>query len=297
MKVETYAAIDIGSNAIRMLVANVLTPKEGPTQFHKNALVRVPIRLGQDAFGTGEISKKNYKRLRRAMKAFKHIMKIHKVHHFSACATAALREATNGKQVQESIQKETGIFIDIIDGKKEASLISHTRIFDQITTQKTVLYVDVGGGSTEYSILRNGTCIASKSFKIGTVRLLNKTVAKTIWSEIQKWIESQKLEYSKITVLGSGGNINKLFKIAGVKEGKPLSYVALSALYTKIACYTYEERMLHFQLNPDRADVILPAATIYLKTLLWAGASKIYVPKIGLSDGMIKEMYYNMHER
>ena len=127
MKVETYAAIDIGSNAIRMLVANVLTPKEGPTQFHKNALVRVPIRLGQDAFGTGEISKKNYKRLRRAMKAFKHIMKIHKVHHFSACATAALREATNGKQVQESIQKETGIFIDIIDGKKEASLISHTR--------------------------------------------------------------------------------------------------------------------------------------------------------------------------
>lgn len=297
MKIEKFAAIDIGSNAIRVLIANVVTPSiDRPVQFQKNALVRVPIRLGEDSFSVGEISKKNIKRMLRAMKAFKQIMKIHGVTQFKAYATSALREAANGEDVVQIIKKETGIKIEIIDGKKEASVISYTQIFDQFTTQKTVLYVDVGGGSTELSILKNGERIHSKSFKLGTVRLLNKSVEDRIWDEMQKWISKRTALINRITVLGSGGNINKLFKLTNTKEGKPLSLLTLNAIYTKLQQLSYEERILEFQLNADRADVILPATEIYLRTLQWAGASKIYVPKIGLSDGMIKEMYYDLQK-
>ena len=298
MKIEKYAAIDIGSNAIRVLIANIVIPSsDRPVQFQKNALVRVPIRLGEDSFSVGEISKKNIKRMLRAMKAFKQIMKVHGVTCFSAYATSALREATNGEDVVAIIKKETGVKIEIIDGKKEASVISNTQIFDQFTTQKTVLYVDVGGGSTELSILKNGERIHSRSFKLGTVRLLNKTVEDRIWDEIQKWITKKTAHINKITVLGSGGNINKLFKLTNTKEGKPLSLVTLNSIYARLQELSYEDRILEYQLNQDRADVILPATEIYLRTLQWAGASRIYVPKIGLADGMIKEMYYDLQKK
>lgn len=291
MKIEQYAAIDIGSNAVRILISNVISSKKKPPKFMKSSIVRVPIRLGEDSFTVGEISEKNKKRVVKAMKAFKHIMKISNVKAYMACATSALREANNADEVVQLVKKNTGIHIQIIDGKREAEIISTTNIFESINKNKTFLFIDVGGGSTEFSILVKGERIISKSFKVGTVRMINKMVSDKIWFEIQNWIEKNTQEHSKIALLGSGGNINKLFKIAGIKEGRPLSYIKLNTLYKELNKLTYEERIVQWELNPDRSDVIIPATQIYLKALQWSGASEIYVPKIGLADGMIKVLY------
>jgi exopolyphosphatase/guanosine-5'-triphosphate,3'-diphosphate pyrophosphatase len=291
MKIEQYAAIDIGSNAVRILISNVISSKKEPPKFMKSSIVRVPIRLGEDSFTVGEISEKNKKRVVKAMKAFKHIMKISNVKAYMACATSALREANNAEEVVQLVKKNTGIHIQIIDGKREAEIISTTNIFESINKNKTFLFIDVGGGSTEFSILVKGERIISKSFKVGTVRMINKMVSDKIWYEIQNWIEQNTQEHSKIALLGSGGNINKLFKIAGIKEGRPLSYIKLNTLYKELNKLTYEERIVQWELNPDRSDVIIPATQIYLKALQWSGASEIYVPKIGLADGMIKVLY------
>jgi len=293
MKIEQYAAIDIGSNAVRILISNVISSKKEPPKFMKSSIVRVPIRLGEDSFTVGEISEKNKKRVVKAMKAFKHIMKICNVKAYMACATSALREANNAEEVVQLVKKNTGIHIQIIDGKREAEIISTTNIFESINKNKTFLFIDVGGGSTEFSILVKGERIISKSFKVGTVRMINKMVSDKIWFEIQNWIEQNTQEHSKIALLGSGGNINKLFKIAGIKEGRPLSYIKLNTLYKELNKLTYEERIVQWELNPDRSDVIIPATQIYLKALQWSGASEIYVPKIGLADGMIKVLYAN----
>ena len=293
MKIEQYAAIDIGSNAVRILISNVISSKKEPPKFMKSSIVRVPIRLGEDSFTVGEISEKNKKRVVKAMKAFKHIMKISNVKAYMACATSALREANNAEEVVQLVKKNTGIHIQIIDGKREAEIISTTNIFESINKNKTFLFIDVGGGSTEFSILVKGERIISKSFKVGTVRMINKMVSDKIWFEIQNWIEKNTQEHSKIALLGSGGNINKLFKIAGIKEGRPLSYIKLNTLYKELNKLTYEERIVQWELNPDRSDVIIPATQIYLKALQWSGASEIYVPKIGLADGMIKVLYAN----
>ena len=293
MKIEQYAAIDIGSNAVRILISNVISSKKKPPKFMKSSIVRVPIRLGEDSFTVGEISEKNKKRVVKAMKAFKHIMKISNVKAYMACATSALREANNADEVVQLVKKNTGIHIQIIDGKREAEIISTTNIFESINKNKTFLFIDVGGGSTEFSILVKGERIISKSFKVGTVRMINKMVSDKIWFEIQNWIEQNTQEHSKIALLGSGGNINKLFKIAGIKEGRPLSYIKLNTLYKELNKLTYEERIVQWELNPDRSDVIIPATQIYLKALQWSGASEIYVPKIGLADGMIKVLYAN----
>lgn len=291
MKVERYAAIDIGSNAIRVLISNVICQKEQPAKFMKSSMVRVPIRLGEDSFTVGEISEKNKKRIVKAMKAFKHIMKINNVKDYMACATSALREANNAAEVVELVKRTTGIQIEIIDGKREAEIISTTNIFESINKNRTFLFIDVGGGSTEFSVLMKGERIVSKSFKVGTVRMINNMVSDKIWVEIQSWIERNTQNYDKIALLGSGGNINKLFKIAGVKEGRPLSFIKLNTLYNELNQLSYEERILQWELNPDRSDVIIPATQIYLKALKWSGASEIFVPKIGLADGMIKVLY------
>lgn len=291
MKIERYAAIDIGSNAVRILISNVVTAKGAAPKFMKSSLVRVPIRLGEDSFTVGEISKKNLKRMVKAMRAFKLIMEINHVKHYMACATSALREASNATQVVQKIKDKTGIEIQVIDGKREAEIISTTDIFSSIKKNRTFLFIDVGGGSTEFSILIQGQRLASKSFKIGTVRMLNKLVDDGIWNEIEAWIKLHTKDYPKLALLGSGGNINKLFKIAGVKEGRPLSMIKLNALYNDLHQLNYEERILKYELNPDRSDVILPATQIYLKALEWSGATEIYVPKIGLSDGMTKVLY------
>ena len=289
MKIKKYAAIDVGSNAIRMLVSNVINHK-GKRTILKNALVRVPIRLGEDSFTSGSISKKNKKRIVKSMKAFKMLMKVHGVKDYMAYATSALREAKNGSKVVKEVLSKSGIQIEIIDGKKEAKIISNTNVFDVVGKEKTFLYVDVGGGSTEFSILKNGKRIHSKSFKIGTVRLLNNGVSDEMWEHAQKWVKEKTKEYNKIYLLGTGGNINKLHKIAGIKDNRPITFLTLNAIYARLSKMTYEERIVELGLNPDRSDVILPATKLFLRTLNWSGAKVVYVPKVGLSDGMIREL-------
>lgn len=292
MKIKKYAAIDIGSNAIRMLVSNVIKHNKEEIIL-KNALVRVPIRLGEDSFTTGTISKKNKKRIVKSMKAFKMLMKVHGVKEYMAYATSALREADNGKKIVKEVFEKSGVQIEIIDGKKEAKIISNTNVFNVVGNDKTFLYVDVGGGSTEFSILINGKRIHSKSFKIGTVRLLNNGVSEELWNHAEKWVKEKTNEYQKIYLLGTGGNINKLHKMANIKDNRPITYLTLNALYTKLSKMTFEERIVGLGLNPDRSDVILPAAQLFLRTLKWSGAKVIYVPKVGLSDGMIHELCKN----
>ena len=291
MKIAKFAAIDIGSNAIRILISNVIQTEDKSVYFQKNALVRVPIRLGEDSFTMGEISKRNIKRMVKAMKAFKLLMNVHGVSEYLAFGTSALREANNGSHVIDIIKKKAGVKVEIIDGTKEADIISNSKISDFLNTRKTLLLVDVGGGSTEFTILNEGKNITSKSFKIGTVRLINNMVDERVWEQIKIWLQKHTKEFNKITLLGSGGNINKLIKLTKVKEGKPLSLISLNVIYKELESLSYEERMINFELNPDRADVILPAARIYLKALEWSGGQNIYVPKVGLSDGMIKYLY------
>ncbi|MDC0478712.1 MAG: exopolyphosphatase [Flavobacteriaceae bacterium TMED42] len=281
---------------MRLLISNVIETKEA-VHFQKNALVRAPIRLGEDSFTLGEISKKSLKRMIRAMKAFKLLMKVHGVSHYQAYATSALREANNSSDVVERVKKMTGIKIEIIDGRKEAEIISNSKISDFLNTQKTFLFVDVGGGSTEFTIINEGKRVCSKSFKIGTVRLINNLVDDRIWEAIKNWIIKNAKPYHKITLMGSGGNINKLFKLSNIKEGKPLSVIKLNQIFLELESLSYEDRIVKFELNPDRADVIIPAARIYLKALEWSGGQRIYVPKFGLSDGMIKYMHKNKRKK
>jgi exopolyphosphatase/guanosine-5'-triphosphate,3'-diphosphate pyrophosphatase len=289
---KKYAAIDIGSNAMRLLITNIVEQKGQPTQFNKSSLVRVPIRLGQDAFTVGDISEDNITRMVDAMKAFNLLMKVHKVEKYKACATSAMREANNGVDVVNLIKKKADIKIDIIDGKKEASIIATSDLKQFINSDKTYLYVDVGGGSTEFSLFHEGKIVSSKSFKNGTVRLLNNMVSDIVWTEIEKWIKITVAPYDDITLIGSGGNINKLFKLSEKHQTKPLSYMYVNAQYQKLNSLTYEQRIAELGLNPDRADVIIPAIRIYLNAMKWSGARQIYVPKIGLSDGIVKAMYY-----
>ena len=290
--IKKYAAIDIGSNAMRLLVSNIIEEKGKETLFNKSSLVRVPIRLGQDAFTVGEISSENIERMVDAMQAFRLLMKVHKVEKYMACATSAMREAYNGKEVVEIIKNSTQIDIDIIDGKKEAAIIASTELNYLMQTDQTYLYVDVGGGSTEFSLFSNGKMIVSKSFKVGTVRLLNQMVNDIVWLEIEKWIKINTQEFENVSLIGSGGNINKLFKMSGKQNEKPLSYIYLNNQYTILSNLTYEQRVSDLGLNPDRADVIIPALRVYLNAMKWSNARNIYVPKIGLSDGIIKAMYY-----
>lgn len=290
--IKRYAAIDIGSNAMRLLVSNIVEQEGKDTQFNKSSLVRVPIRLGQDVFTVGEISDENIERMIDAMKAYKLLMKVHRVEQYKACATSAMREADNNRDIVEIIQHEADIHIDIIDGKKEAAIIASSDLKEYIATDKTYLYVDVGGGSTEFSLFSNGKIIASKSFKNGTVRMLNNMVNEVVWVEIEKWIKLNTAPFDDVTMIGSGGNINKLFKMTGKQQDKPLTYLGLNAQYAMLNKMTYDERISELALNPDRADVIIPATKIYLNAMKWSGARHLYVPKIGLSDGIVKAMYY-----
>ena len=292
--IKKYAAIEIGSNAMRLLISNIVEQQGKETQFNKSALIRVPIRLGQDAFTVGEISEENIDRMVDAMKAFKLLMKVYKIEKYKACATSAMREAYNGKDVADHIFQESEIIIDIIDGKSEAAIIASTDLHNFIKTDQTYLYVDVGGGSTEFSLFNDGKMIASKSFKNGTVRLLNEMVNEVVWQEIEKWIRAKTEELDNVIIIGSGGNINKIFKMSGKSQDQPLTYLYLNSQYQYLNSLSYEQRIAELGLNTDRADVIIPATKIYLNAMKWSGATKIYVPKIGLSDGIIKAMYQGM---
>ena len=291
MRIIKYAAIDIGSNAIRMLIANVIYNDIKSFVF-KNSLIRLPIRLGEDSFTKGYISESKINDLIDAFKSFKLIMKTHKISGFKAYGTSALRESSNKKYIVERVFNETKIKIEIIDGIKEAMVISKTNIFKNLD-YKTYLYVDVGGGSTELSIIKNSKKHLSRSFKLGTVRIINSNKENEESKNMEKWIKNNLEKNSKVYLLGTGGNINKIHKLTNTKEGKPITYLILSKLFQKLNNLSYYQRIIDFELNPDRSDVIVPAIKIFLNILFWSGSKVIFVPKSGLSDGMIREIMDN----
>ncbi|MCB0454026.1 MAG: exopolyphosphatase [Aequorivita sp.] len=291
LNIEKYGAVDIGSNAIRLLVMSVIEQEGRDTIFKKTSLVRVPIRLGAEVFLEGKISENSANRMIDAMTAFKLLMKTHNINRYRACATSAMREASNGRQVAEAIEKKSGLSINIIDGNDEAAIIASTDLKNLIQDDKVFLYVDVGGGSTEFTVFANGKNVASRSFKLGTVRLLEDRVDESIWGEMEVWIKNELKDYKHVSMIGSGGNINSIFKKSGKKLGKPLSYLYLSSYYELMKSLSYEERITELDMNPDRADVVIPATRIYLSAMKWSKAKNVYVPKIGLSDGIVRSLY------
>ncbi|MFN4763947.1 Ppx/GppA phosphatase family protein [Gillisia sp. Q332] len=291
IKQRNFAAIDIGSNAVRLLISTITEQENKEPIFKKTSLVRVPIRLGSDVFMTKNISEENKMRMLDTLNAFKLLMKSHKIEKYKACATSAMREADNGQEVADLIEQKTGVQINIIDGNDEAAMIAATDLNELIQSDKTYLYVDVGGGSTEFTLYSNGDTISSRSFKLGTVRILENIVEPGTWDEVESWVKEATKNYQKIDLIGSGGNINNIFKSSGKSVGKPLSFLYLSSYYQLLNSFTYEERITELNLNSDRADVIIPAAKIYLSAMKWTKARRIYVPKIGLADGIIKSLY------
>lgn len=288
---KKIAAIDIGSNAVRMLICYVIS-SEDKHVFQKNSYLRLPLRLGEDTFKNGVISNQKITLLTNAILSFKYIMKVHGVKDYQIYATSALRESKNSKEVISIVKKKTGLNIELITGLKEAKIISKGNSLEQIDFNKTFIYVDVGGGSTELSILRKGEEKISKSFKIGTVRLLNNLVDDSILMEIKHWLKSNIDSDDKIKLFATGGNINKIQSMTGSKSGKPISYLSIKDLSNILTEFNYQERMVKFDLNPDRADVIIPALKIFRSTMEFVKANKIFVPKVGLVDGMINEIFY-----
>ena len=285
------AAIDIGSNAVRMLICYVISSGDEYV-FQKNSYLRLPIRLGEDSFKNGIISNKKIILLSNEILSFKYIMKVHGIKEYKIYATSALRESINSKEVISIVKKNTDLNIELITGLKEAKIISKGNSLEKIEFNKTFLYVDVGGGSTEFSILRKGKEKMSKSFKIGTVRLLNNLVDDSMLMEIKKWLKSNIDNDDKIKLFATGGNINKIQSMTGSKSGKPISYLSIKDLSNTLMEFNYQERMMKFDLNPDRADVIIPALKIFITTMEFVKANKIFVPKSGLVDGMINEIFY-----
>lgn len=291
LNIEKYGAVDIGSNAIRLLVVTVIEQEGKETIFKKTSLVRVPIRLGADVFLRGRISEGNVKRIVDAMNAFQLLMKVHNIKRFRACATSAMREASNGSEIVDRIKKEVGLPINIIDGNDEAELIVSTDLKNLIDADRVFLYVDVGGGSTELTIFAKGEVVTSKSLKLGTVRLLNDRADDSMWDDMKQWIKEETKQFPEISLIGSGGNINTIYKKSGKKIGRPLTYFYLSSYYKKLKSLSFDERITELDMNPDRADVVVPATRIYLSAMKWSKAKYIYVPKIGLSDGIVRSLY------
>ena len=285
------AAIDIGSNAVRMLICYVIS-SEGEYVFQKNSYLRLPIRLGEDSFKNGIISNDKIILLTNAILSFKYIMKVHGVKDYKIYATSALRESRNSKEVISIVKKNTDLKIELITGLKEAKTISKGNSLEKIEFNKTFLYVDVGGGSTEFSILRKDKEKISRSFKIGTVRLLNNLVDDSMLMDVKNWLKSNIDNDDKIKLFATGGNINKIQSMTGSKSGKPISYLSIKDLTNTLKEFNYQDRMMKFDLNPDRADVIIPALKIFTTTMEFVKANKIFVPKVGLVDGMINEIFY-----
>lgn len=285
-----FAAIDIGSNAVRLLFCNVYEDK-GQTYYKKAELIRVPIRLGEDSFLNKKISVKKADKLVTAMKAFKHLIDVYEAVDYRACATSAMRDAENGYDVVARVRKEAGIKIEIIDGKTEADIIFSNHIEEHLDKANNYLYIDIGGGSTEITLFSKNKVVVSQSFNIGTIRMLHEQIDKEYWSYFKNWVKEQTGGYKPLIAIGSGGNINKLFKMIGRKPNKPIPTLKIKNLYEVLESYTYEERMQVFGLNPDRADVIIPASKILLSVLKKAEIEKVLIPQIGLSDGIVHLLY------
>ena len=285
------AAIDIGSNAARLLINDVSVYTDGTVDFTKLTLLRIPLRLGFDVFDKGVVSDEKIKMLVDTLKAYKLLMDIYKVEAFKACATSAMRDAANGEAILKTILDETGIDVGIITGQEEANIIYETHIAENLNENKSYLYIDVGGGSTEITLFSKNKTIFKESFNIGTIRLLHDKVAPEQWEHMKWFVKTYTRNYLPLEAIGTGGNINKIFSISKRKEGKPLSLELLKDYYKELSGSSVAERKHLYQFRDDRADVIVPALQIYLSVMRWAMADEIYVPKIGLADGLIKMLY------
>ncbi|HEX4959147.1 MAG TPA: exopolyphosphatase [Lacibacter sp.] len=285
------AAIDIGSNAARLLISEVTEEKKGELQFNKLNLVRVPLRLGFDVFETGEISKQKINKVIETIKAYKHLLSIYEVKYLKACATSAMRDAKNAQEIIRKVKLETGVEIKVISGDEEASFIYENHIAENLDKEHSYLYIDVGGGSTELTFFADGKLKFKESFNIGTIRLLKGQVAETQWDEMKEFIKLGTKGHSDMIAIGSGGNINKVFSLSKRKEGKPLSLELLRDYLREMSSLSVEERMKAYKLREDRADVIVPALQIYVNVMRWSAIEEIYVPKIGLADGLIHLLY------
>ena len=291
MKITKLGAIDIGSNSVRCLIVNVIY-KEGDTYYKKVSMIRLPVRLGQDVFKYGKIRKVTCDRFLEGMKAYSYLLSVHGVQDFRAVATSAMREAANSKQVVQRVRRKAGIDIEVIDGQEEARLVFSSKLYDAINANESnFVYIDVGGGSTEISIIKDKRVLRSKSFKIGGVRLMNELVDVKEWNKIQAWLEKYATSIPQKAAIGAGGNINKLHKMSlkSVKEALSYDYVERQRMF--IQSLDIDRRVTEIGLNFDRADVITHGLDIYLKVMKWAGCRDIYVPKMGVSDGLIRDMY------
>ncbi len=285
------AAIDIGSNAARLLITEVTTDENKNPTFNKMNLFRVPLRLGFEVFETGFISKKKTGMLIQTMKAFKHLINAYEVKNVKACATSAMREAKNATDVIRKVKMETAITIEVITGDMEAGFVFENHIAETLDKEHSYMYIDVGGGSTEISFFSNGVLNFKESFNIGTIRLLQGMVNDKTWEVMKEIIKTVTKGQKEVVAIGSGGNINKVFALSNRKDGKPLSLELLKDYYRELSNVELEDRMRLYNLKPDRADVIVPALQIYTNAMRWAGAQEIYVPKIGLADGLIQHMW------
>ena len=285
------AAIDIGSNAARLLITDVLPGPQNIPDFIKVALVRVPLRLGFDVFDKAEISPGRAEKILKTIKSYKLLLDVYEVKHLKACATSAMRDAVNSKEIIKKVKAETGIEIEIISGDEEASLIYENHVAENMTRDESYLYIDVGGGSTELTFFSDGKLVFKKSFNIGTIRLLKNQVTEAHWDEMKEFIRVKTKGYHHVTAIGSGGNINKIFSISKRKEGKPLQLDLLRDYFKEFSNMSLAQRMSLYKLREDRADVIVPALLIYINVMRWTDADEIYVPKIGLADGLIHTLY------
>jgi len=285
------AAIDIGSNAARLLISDVISGPLAKPEFLKIALVRVPLRLGFDVFDKGEISAHKAENVVKTIQSYKLLLDVYGVKHLKACATSAMRDASNGKEIIQKVKAETGIDIHIISGQEEASLIYENHFAEGLTVEESYLYIDVGGGSTELTFFSDGKLVFKESFNIGTIRLLKNQVSEAAWDEMKEFIKTRTKGFHHVSTIGTGGNINKIFSISKRKEGKPLTLDLLRDYYKEFSNLSLSQRMSLYKFREDRADVIVPALLIYINVMRWADADEIFVPKIGLADGLIQTLY------
>ncbi|AQG80701.1 phosphatase [Spirosoma montaniterrae] len=288
------AAIDIGSNAARLQISTILHNNDS-VSFKKVEYVRFPLRLGHDVFNFGELTPESEARTAKLMQVYKLLMELHEVEHYMACATSAMREASNGHDVARRIEAQTAVKIHIIDGQKEAELINNVVV--QALDDRQFLHIDVGGGSTELNVYVNRQKINSKSFKIGSVRLLEGKETKGAWRKIEDWVQENIDSSQGVVAIGTGGNISKLFNLAAKTTEEGTSLAEIERIRNHVASYSLDDRINKLRLNADRADVIVPAADIYISVMKWAGASQIIVPDLGLKDGIIQLVYAQLSRK
>ncbi|MCQ4036326.1 Ppx/GppA phosphatase family protein [Kaistella montana] len=291
------AAIDIGSNAARLLINEVIEPKKGKPEFTKLNLLRIPLRLGMDVFAKGEIGPEREKMVIDSMKIFSDLMKIYQVDHYRACATSAMRDAKNGLEIINEVKKASGIEIEIISGDEEATLIYENHVAEGLDKDFAYLYIDVGGGSTELTFYEGGKMIYEKSFNIGTIRLLNGLVTDDHWKQMKEEIRKNINSKKPVVAIGSGGNINKIFSMSKTKDGKPMSTAFLKKYYKEMNELSVPERMSRYGLREDRADVLVPALEIFNNVMNWSDISKIFVPKISVADGLIHSIFDGLKKK